>query len=384
MTLTLEVTGANAATVAERRKTFQESGGTIGRSNAGPGIAHWRLPDPKVSNNHAQISYSNGTFFIEDRSTNGVFVGAPGNRIEFRTPFALNSGDTVFIEPYTVRVTIESAASKDSLDDLFEDRPTPRPVSPSPVIQSHEPDPSRDPFPLPRPSASSRPVIPPDWDDRSSIGPSPIDPTPTPTPSPAAGSDVLHSVLVGAGLENVAVTPELARNFGQIFRVVVDGVMKLLQARQELKREFRLDQTMFRPADNNPLKFSTSVEDALHNLLVKRVAGYLPPVDAFDDAFEDIRNHQVAMLAGLRVAFDAMLEQFNPARLQEEFDRQTKKAALVSMPAKLRYWDQYSAKFHDMVRDSEACYSKLFGDEFARAYEEQLSRLKGQTRPPKR
>jgi type VI secretion system FHA domain protein len=160
--------------------------------------------------------------------------------------------------------------------------------------------------------------------------------------------------------------------------------MKLLQARQELKREFRLDQTMFRPADNNPLKFSTSVEDALHNLLVKRVAGYLPPVDAFEDAFEDIRNHQVAMLAGLRVAFDAMLEHFDPAHLQEEFDRQSKKAALVSMPAKLRYWDQYSAKFHDMVRDSEACYSKLFGDEFARAYEEQLSRLKGQTRPPKR
>jgi type VI secretion system FHA domain protein len=145
-----------------------------------------------------------------------------------------------------------------------------------------------------------------------------------------------------------------------------------------------MDQTMFRAVDNNPLKFSTSVEDALHNLLVKRVAGYLGPVDAFEDAFDDIRSHQVAMLAGLRVAFDAMLQQFDPERLQEEFDRQTKKAALVSLPAKLRYWDQYSLKFHDMVRDSEACYSKLFGDEFARAYEEQLSRLKGQSRPPKR
>jgi predicted component of type VI protein secretion system len=32
-----------------------------------------------------------------------------------------------------------------------------------------------------------------------------------------------------------------------------------------------------------------------------------------------------------------------------------------------------------MVRDPEATFSELFGDEFARAYEEQLERLK--TRP---
>ena len=58
--------------------------------------------------------------------------------------------------------------------------------------------------------------------------------------------------------------------------------------------------THFRPADNNPLKFSANVDDALHNLLVKRNAAYLAPVEAFADAFEDLRNHQIAMLAGMR------------------------------------------------------------------------------------
>jgi type VI secretion system FHA domain protein len=410
MTLTLEVTGTNAGKVGERRKTFQESGGTIGRADGEPGTTHWRLPDGKVSKDHAAISYSNGTFFITDQSTNGVYVGASRNRLDFRTPYALNSGDTLFIEPYTLQVTIESGASaayddsrgdfdadssKSDILDYFPAAPTPKPGSPPPSVQRLQDDMLRDPFTPPRssPAPPPGPAIPKNWqDDPSSIGP--VTPPPVveqrpakaesvPEPSGATGAEALRSVLVGAGLENVAVTPELARNFGEILRVVVEGVMKVLQARQEVKREFRLDQTMFRPADNNPLKFSTSVEDALHNLLVKRVAGYLGPVDAFDDAFDDIRNHQVAMLAGLRVAFDAMLQQFDPERLQEEFDRQ-KKAALVALPAKLRYWDQYTAKFHDMVRDSEACYSKLFGDEFARAYEEQLSRLKGQSRPPKR
>ena len=188
-------------------------------------------------------------------------------------------------------------------------------------------------------------------------------------------------MLAGAGLENVPVTPELARSFGRILRVVVGGVMDVLQARQRIKSEFRMGMTTFKPADNNPLKFSANVDDALHNLLVKRNAAFLGPVEAFEDAFDDVRNHQMAMLAGLRVAFEAMLAEFDPDRLQEEFDRQLKKGALLSVPAKLRYWDLYQEKIRDMVRDPEVSFRELFGDEFAKAYEEQLRRLKAQGRP---
>ncbi len=149
----------------------------------------------------------------------------------------------------------------------------------------------------------------------------------------------LQNVLKGAGID-AAVTPELAEQFGQILRVVVEGVMDVLQARQRIKDEFRMRVTTFKAAQNNPLKFSANVDDALHNLLVKRNAAYLGPVDSFEDAFDDVRNHQMAMLAGVRVAFEAMLAEFNPDRLQEEFDRQGK-GSLISVPGKLRYWEQY-------------------------------------------
>lgn len=181
----------------------------------------------------------------------------------------------------------------------------------------------------------------------------------------------------------MAVTPELARSFGRILRVVVGGVMDILQARQRIKSEFRIGMTSFKPADNNPLKFSANVDDALHNLLVKRNAAYLGPVDAFEDAFGDIRHHQMAMLAGVRVAFEAMLGEFDPDRLQAEFDRQMKKGALLSVPARLRYWDLYREKFHDMVKDPETTFRELFGEEFAKAYEEQLRRLRAQGRADK-
>ena len=130
--------------------------------------------------------------------------------------------------------------------------------------------------------------------------------------------------------------------------------------------------TRFRAAENNPLKFSVNVDDALHNLLVKRNAAYLGPVESFEDAFDDLRDHQIAMLAGMRVAFEAMLAHFDPDRLQEEFDRTSK--GLV--PAKLRYWDLFRERRQDFVKDPEATFRRLFGEEFARAYEEQLKLLK--------
>jgi len=190
-------------------------------------------------------------------------------------------------------------------------------------------------------------------------------------------------MLAGAGLDGVAVTPELARSFGEILRVVVSGVMDVMRARQQIKDEFRMRMTQFRPADNNPLKFSANVDDALHNLLVKRNAAYLGPVEAFEDAFDDLRHHQIAMLAGMRVAFESMLAQFDPDRLQEQFDRQLK-GSLLGVPSRLRYWDSYRDACGAMVKDPEACFRKLFGEEFAKAYEEQLKRLKAEKIPGKK
>jgi type VI secretion system FHA domain protein len=187
----------------------------------------------------------------------------------------------------------------------------------------------------------------------------------------------LAAVLAGANIDNSVVTPELAQNFGQILRVVVAGVIDVLQARQRLKDEFRMRVTTFKAAQNNPLKFSANVDDALYNLLVKRNAAFLGPVEAFEDAFDDVRNHQMAMLAGVRVAFESVLAQFHPDRLQEEFDRQAR-GSLV--PGKLRYWEQYRDKFNDMVSDADASFRELFGEEFAKAYEQQLERLKASNR----
>ena len=188
----------------------------------------------------------------------------------------------------------------------------------------------------------------------------------------------MAAVLDGAGLSSADVTPELARNFGQILRVVVSGVMDVMRSRQQIKDEFRMRMTRFRPAENNPLKFSANVDDALHNLLVKRNPAYLGPVEAFEDAFADLRNHQIAMLAGMRVAFevDARRVRSGPAAAGV---RPPAQQGPVAGEASLLGSLSGAASTRSSKTLKRASAS-LFGEEFARAYEEQLEQLKAQER----
>jgi type VI secretion system protein len=257
-------------------------------------------------------------------------------------------------------------------------------------------DPGRNPGvnPAPVPVAPRRPNVP----QRAGVGPA-VPPRAGPSaqssadstaerralserraPTGSVGELDFAAMLEAAGIDSVRVTPELSQQFGMILRVVVAGLMDVLRARDKIKDEFRMRMTSFKHADNNPLKFSANIEDALHNLLVKRNAAYLGPVEAFEDAFADVRNHQMAMLAGVRVAYEAMLKEFDPDRLQKDFDSRAKGANFLGGGVKAKYWELYSNRFHDMVKDADSSFRHLFGDDFAKAYEEQLSRLKASNR----
>ena len=187
-------------------------------------------------------------------------------------------------------------------------------------------------------------------------------------------------MLRGAGLDVETVDPQIVAQLGQVLRIVVDGLMEVLRARGEIKGEFRLQQTTFKPRENNPLKFSANVEDALHNLLVKRNAAYLDTPAAFEDAFVDVRHHQVAMLAGMRAAFDFMLTRFDPEALARQFDARPGRKLSIGLGAGGRHWDSFGEYYKEMTRDADDCFRRLFGDQFARAYEEQLQRLRAESR----
>lgn len=187
--------------------------------------------------------------------------------------------------------------------------------------------------------------------------------------------DALAVLLEGAGVNADSLSAETAEDLGRILRVTVLGVMDLLRARSELKNEFRMPATLIQARENNPLKFSTNAEDALHNLLVKHNPDYLGPVDAFEASFDDLRSHQIAMLAGMREAFMDMLNRFDPETLERQFQEKGQQGSMMGRLGRRRNWDMFKELFAGMQQDMDANFHRLFGESFIRAYEDRMARL---------
>ncbi|MHB8386801.1 MAG: type VI secretion system-associated FHA domain protein TagH [Metallibacterium sp.] len=204
--------------------------------------------------------------------------------------------------------------------------------------------------------------------------PQPIAPPPAPMQGAAAAAMVAPTTSAPVQLAAVtAGTPMLPAELAQMLHVVADGVMDVLRARAEIKNSFRLPVTIIQRSENNPLKFAATAEEAVQKILAPPNTTFLSGAVAFDDAFDDIRCHQMAMLAGVRAGFDALLAHFNPDRFEREADGGAKRSAFAG---KGRYWEKYREHFEGLMKDPDECFRRLFGDEFARAYEVQLSRLK--------
>src|SRR5688572_17032024 len=135
MILTLEVTGPQAQEMgAGARKVFKAIGGTIGRLPDND----WVFPDPYVSGRHALIRYINARFFVEDTSTNGVFINSPDNRLTRGQPQQLRDGDLLYIDAYQINVSIQKDAASDTVKDpLAGLKPGATKLTPPPARRAH-------------------------------------------------------------------------------------------------------------------------------------------------------------------------------------------------------------------------------------------------------
>lgn len=161
---------------------------------------------------------------------------------------------------------------------------------------------------------------------------------------------------------------------GQLMREVTEGMMGVLRSRTSIKNEFRMNVTTIQPVENNPLKFSVSVDDALENMFVKKSNAYKKPLDAFKEGFQEIAEHQVAMIGGIRQGFESMMERFNPEGLEKSFNKQGRGGVIPGMQ-KAKYWSSYTEYYSGFVDNIESSFQHLFGSDFVSAYEDQLRRL---------
>lgn len=285
----------------------------------------------------------------------------------------------------------------------------PRPAPPKPAQTAPIPEALLEEPVVAEPAAD---VIPEDWDlGRAGPGPEP-EPTATPAAKPSpplpeiaqeeipettaalhpaaidrpppprreAGSAALVTAfLEGAGLDPAGTLPGIAdpermlRETGAILRTAVAGVIAVLETRRALKREMGAAATEFRPAENNPLKFTLGVDDTIKMLLTGSERGYLPAVAAVEEAFADIKGHQLAVLAAMQETWLDLLRRLDPKAIEQRLGDDAGLGALLSSK-KARCWDAFLQLYETIAEDAETGYNSLFSRVFGHAYEQHQKR----------
>jgi FHA domain-containing protein len=210
--------------------------------------------------------------------------------------------------------------------------------------------------------------------------PAPRAPQPTAAAAPAAGKvavpedPLLAALLRGAGVPELAIpgglTPELMHDVGAIMRESMRGLLDLLAARANAKREVRADATVIVANDNNPLKFSPDLDAAVAHLLMPRGQGFMSPQRSLVDARDSLRTHQEGFVAGMQAALAAVLARFDPTKLEARLLQSPGSGSFLAMNQKAKLWNLYEELYGQISREAETDFQFLFGEEFLRAYQE--------------
>ncbi len=202
-------------------------------------------------------------------------------------------------------------------------------------------------------------------------------------PAEAAGDgEALAAFLGGAGLDPAvfsgASKVEILRRAGAVYRQAVLNYSDILRDRSFLKNEFRIERTLVGSQGNNPLKFLTAQQAAVH-LLLPPEAGFIDGATAVREAGEDIKKHQIAVMSGLRMALQAVLDRFRPEAL---LGAGAAKKTGLRLPGAdqadiSRAWDRFKILHATCEEEGAQRTDNFLNTAFRRGYELQLERLEG-------
>ncbi len=194
----------------------------------------------------------------------------------------------------------------------------------------------------------------------------------------ADDSAVLDALLEGLGIASADVAhlsaPEVARLAGALLREATQGTMSVLRSRAMARREARMAMTMIEARDNNPLKFFPDADRALTQMLGARGRGYLAPDEALRAAYRDIQAHELALVAGMRAAFDDAMARLDPDAIEGSLDAPSGLEALVGN-RRARLWLRFVKTWEHVSRDAGDDFQQRFGEPFNRAYQAQIDAL---------
>ncbi|MFZ6638490.1 type VI secretion system-associated FHA domain protein TagH [Undibacterium sp. TC4M20W] len=200
------------------------------------------------------------------------------------------------------------------------------------------------------------------------------------TSSHAAGNanELMQAFLQGAGLQQLnlasGLTVELMETLGKFMATSVQGAMEELSQRALLKREVKAEVTMVVLRENNPLKFFPDSKTVLTQMLRKKMPGFMAPAEAMEDAFFDIRTHQMGVAAGTRAVTDAILKTLQPGHVEAQLGTPGLMDQINPGRRKAAMWDQFNVLYEGIALGKKDEFQAMFGKEFLLAYEKEVEK----------
>jgi len=223
--------------------------------------------------------------------------------------------------------------------------------------------------PAPTPTAPSGPQAPAAEQARVGTGP------------PA---ECLAALAHGLGIhKSHAVAAEDWQRLGATLRLLVDGVRLMLADRKALRSELRVPEpTQFYQSDNNPLKTDMSLDDLVAAMMSSTQASrtFLPFDQAVQEAVDDLRSHNLAIIAAVRATVVGVIQEFDPQRLRGTLSNGAQASSIPegapSLLERARLWRAYADRYEALNANLADWIERVFDKHFIEAYSREAAKLR--------
>jgi len=417
--LRLRVVSEQRRSLGDRSSaTFSVEGGTIGRSADND----WVLPDPLryVSAHHARVQFRQGHFYLQDVSTNGVYVNDDMEPLAKRgsAGYRLANGDVLRMGDYHILAALEAHAAPEhpaaaavptSIHALRAlGRAADRDIGAKLNVEE-----------LLVPVIDMEPVLPVGaygqsvdsgrvqalaQGSRLATAAAPVEEVLlTEVAAPPVGAslarlaeavarepktsgsflslDGVHSGLEafcrGAGIEPERLPAEaqgrLLHLAGRLFREALLGFKELERTRADTRNRYRIESPPPEQDDPRPSLDGSMIEDLAVELFLRHEGRRLDSVQWLRDTVAAARVHESAMAQALRVAFVEFLDRLDPAELEARFERAARRGKARSAD-KSQYWELFTTFYRNLIEMPADHLPHTFVEAFATAYREALKK----------
>jgi len=190
----------------------------------------------------------------------------------------------------------------------------------------------------------------------------------------------LQSFCRGAGIDPSALSAEaqsmLPLIAGQLLREAVVGLNDLGQSRNKSATAAANGPL----GGSNPLRTSSSVEQALIRLFESHGRLYGGPVDALRDVLQEAKDHETAVQAGMEAGISTLLDQLSPTSVADQFEQGRARTIAPGQDPRPKYWEHFAELYRVITQNPSAGLPRAFTETFESAYAATREQLRSRRR----